>query len=1094
MFRIRLLNPIPTLILLLSLGSIASAADDPVVHWRMDQGETLEYVTLHGNPGYGPGRYQDDNSALHIESNTGQYLEADLTAANLDLSDFSLSFWAYRNAVYYDAHWLGIHMQGEPDSVSLTLRAKKLRPCIIGYSLDFSTQTRIVGDMKWNHIVLTFSKPDNKLKVYVNGSLDGTTSKSFDGVIDKIRLGRSFAADETKFDGFIDDVRMYDYVLNGSEIAALTNSGYGAARNPAPQDEDENASPSTVLVWEKSADITGSCVYDVYFNEGFATGLQKIARLGVPTCNPPGELEYGKRYFWRIDTIVNEDGIDHYYPGPVWSFSIPSPYALADTNFDAQVNLHDFTTISGNWLSDMTVFHGRTRLSGSPQPPAAADTSQPQPMSLNARTDRSQKEDIQSITVQFAPVAVEAVLNDEGLISFTCVGNDIQWLSRPGQPAIPWLVKKVLLPPRAALHTLKAGSANFSYKPLDLTGVVIPAPPIMERRGEDFIARWDHAAAIKNGQHDRLYHTDVSWPARPFRILHSGSKYRWRVAQIAVPLIKCNPVTGAISVFTGGEGELLCGERDEARFGRRNRPAAKQNRLSLRGRREIAAATANYQSMAASYDREYAAEESAPQSLDVTFSDQSQPQTLADGQRTGYVIVTTNKIKNESEKLDDFVAHKENLGFDVYVITENNYGGLGGDPTYEFYDTNYPDYPAEGMQRAIDIKAWLRANYESKNLLYVLMIGFPERYGPEAGDEPGTGVPMVHSAGHSDFYYADLTGYWNLNGDTRYGAPEDQGYDSETGRYGLDFQWELLIGRIMYYKAQKAWKPDMDFPAHYWKNGSKWEYGTYTVDWILQRTIDYENQSPEYRQYRKDVMLCMNPLDGNTQAFELGEQIKQYITDPAGWDTYRQYNNDYDTCTWPPDMTPCHAGWDVCTKVLNGMAHNSDGTFGLLVCQGHGASYKIEGFMYSSDVAQLNDDYPFFSWQAACLSGNPTDNVNLGWRLLQNGAVATVSASRNAHYYPGQTDYTGGGLLMGPAGYVFARYLIEERQTVGEAVYNIRQNCNGGYWSDRHLFNLYGDPSLYLYPPELPADLDVSGKVDLFDLSHLNNQWLDNRD
>jgi len=45
-----------------------------------------------------------------------------------------------------------------------------------------------------------------------------------------------------------------------------------------------------------------------------------------------------------------------------------------------------------------------------------------------------------------------------------------------------------------------------------------------------------------------------------------------------------------------------------------------------------------------------------------------------------YVIITTKNIVTNSLKLDDFITHKQNLGYSVYIATENDYEQVIGQP------------------------------------------------------------------------------------------------------------------------------------------------------------------------------------------------------------------------------------------------------------------------------------------------------------------------------------------------------------------------------------------------------------------------------
>ena len=60
-----------------------------------------------------------------------------------------------------------------------------------------------------------------------------------------------------------------------------------------------------------------------------------------------------------------------------------------------------------------------------------------------------------------------------------------------------------------------------------------------------------------------------------------------------------------------------------------------------------------------------------------------------------------------------------------------------------------------------------------------------------------------------------------------------------------------------------------------------------------------------------------------------------------------------------------------------------------------------EGWSYmfnTSNCASLNDSYPSFVVQVSCTNGYPETSGNLGYCLLKQGAIATLSASRVSWY------------------------------------------------------------------------------------------------
>ena len=127
-----------------------------------------------------------------------------------------------------------------------------------------------------------------------------------------------------------------------------------------------------------------------------------------------------------------------------------------------------------------------------------------------------------------------------------------------------------------------------------------------------------------------------------------------------------------------------------------------------------------------------------------------------------YVIITSNAIESNSHELDFFIRMKEIDGHTVKVITEDDFGGLTG---------QYPN------DRADKIRQWLKNNYVTMGIDYVLLIGDPDpddfKY---SGDWVGE-IPMkmcypryfrIGDGAPTDLYYSDLTSDWDLDNDGYY--------------------------------------------------------------------------------------------------------------------------------------------------------------------------------------------------------------------------------------------------------------------------------------------------------------------------------------
>ena len=134
--------------------------------------------------------------------------------------------------------------------------------------------------------------------------------------------------------------------------------------------------------------------------------------------------------------------------------------------------------------------------------------------------------------------------------------------------------------------------------------------------------------------------------------------------------------------------------------------------------------------------------------------------TQSSVQPADYAIITTSAISSASTKLAAFVAFRESKGLRVRVVTETQWGGGTGDAA------------------ANRIRDWLKNNYLALGLRYVLLIGDPT---PSNGSVPMKLLWPRHNEpsyqdGPSDYFYADLTGNWDLDGDGYYGEyPDDFG-------------------------------------------------------------------------------------------------------------------------------------------------------------------------------------------------------------------------------------------------------------------------------------------------------------------------------
>jgi hypothetical protein len=392
-----------------------------------------------------------------------------------------------------------------------------------------------------------------------------------------------------------------------------------------------------------------------------------------------------------------------------------------------------------------------------------------------------------------------------------------------------------------------------------------------------------------------------------------------------------------------------------------------------------------------------------------------------------YVIITTSAIQAASTKLTDFVASKAARGFTVQVVTDNAWGGGTGNTAAE------------------NIRSWLKTNYVSLNIKYALLIGNPN---PSSGDVPmKMCYPQKYDLAYpecpTDFYYAELTSNdWDRDGDGKYGEYIDD-FLSIPPRVA-----EVAVGRIPYYGSISD------------------------LDHILSKIIDYETLPDADLSWRRHVLLPMKPSDNVTPGYQLGEEIRNTILVPNGW-TYHRVYDQYNTYCNPGDpgyilsipgdteTTPCTV-----SNVTN--AWNAS-DFGGVFWWTHGSSTSAEYVMDSATAATLDDAHPSFAFQCSCLNGAPETTNNLGYSLLKNGCVSTVSASRVSWYQTKQTSFAGTPTNAGMT-FEYASRLIADEMYAGDALNGLKADVSPYdqvLWMNYLDFNLYGDPALGLYTPPL---------------------------
>ncbi|MDI6449588.1 LamG-like jellyroll fold domain-containing protein [Anaerobaca lacustris] len=222
----------------------------------------------------------------------------------------------------------------------------------------------VITDGQWHHFCGTYD--GSAAIIYIDGVEDGRqtyTGQIGDSSTYDFWIGNN-SQNTTRFlHGLLDDVRLYSRALSPEEIR-IVMAGYAGtiAIDPDPADEAIDVPRDVVLSWNPMETAT---TRDVYFGASFddvndATradprGVLVSQGQAATTFDPPGLLDFGQLYYWRIDEI-NAPPDSTIFKGNVWSFTAepfayPVPNIIATSNGVSDAIAGPEKTIDGSGIN-----------------------------------------------------------------------------------------------------------------------------------------------------------------------------------------------------------------------------------------------------------------------------------------------------------------------------------------------------------------------------------------------------------------------------------------------------------------------------------------------------------------------------------------------------------------------------------------------------------------------------------------------------------------------------------------------------------------------------------------------------------------------
>ena len=612
----------------------------------------------------------------------------------------------------------------------------------------------------------------------------------------------------------------------------------------------------------------------------------------------------------------------------------------------------------------------------------------------------------------------------------------------PGDPMLPSKVFNVLVPPDIVWDTLKLAVGNVETEILSGSYQIRPAAPDAAYVDGRMIQDWGPNENVIDGKNSAVYGIAEFFPAKYAELLPYSQMRKWKYARVSFTPMQYNAGAGQLKRIKTIRMDLSFQQS-----GDRSSSAILNDKVMDGLAPEFFFNYNQGKDWYAVPDRSKGMIEDPATSYE---GGGSMKRNDLPGVTYDYVIITTNAIVSASSKLSSFISHKQSREHSVLVVTETDFDGLTGQS---------PNHRAE------KIRQWLKNNYVSYGIEYVLLIGDPHPYESGEGDIPMKMCWPKRGAESSedsptDAFYADLTGNWDIDGDGYYGEWSDY-----TSPGGVDFSMEVWVGRIPVYSADYT-----------------------TLDNVLQKTIDYESESDIH--WRDSILLPMSFSKETYDGAPLAEQMMHDYLNSRSYASWTQYQQGNGACglnsAYSSDQE-LRGG----TIVRDRWAAQD---YGVVCWWGHGSATSAsvgcddcwDGTLFSdAQTASLDDNHPSFTFQCSCNNGYPEDANNLAYSILKQGGIGTVSASRISYFNDnvGYGDFDGSSTNSG-IGYEYVKRLTQPL-AAGNALYQGKLAVVGDIGRQSRLanqydFNLYGDPAVGLDSsgcPDCPANGIITNAI-----------------